>query len=106
MIDRRFIGQVMPTFSVDVEKGRLKFFAKASGQTCLPAGNNVLITPEARGLADQLGITLDAVVVPCGGGGLSSGIALAIKSRSPRTEVWVAEPENFDDTRRSLEVQR
>jgi len=34
--------------------------AKASGQTSLPAGNNVLITPEARGLADQLGITLDA----------------------------------------------
>ena len=34
--------------------------AKASGQTRLPAGNNVLITPEARGLADQLGITLDA----------------------------------------------
>lgn len=33
--------------------------AKASGQTCLPAGNKVLITPEARGLADQLGITLD-----------------------------------------------
>jgi threonine dehydratase len=54
--------------------------------------------------AEALGITLDAIVVPCGGGGLSSGIALAIKSRSPRTEVWVAEPENFDDTRRSLEV--
>ena len=34
--------------------------AKASGQSSLPAGNNVLITPEARGLADQLGITLDA----------------------------------------------
>lgn len=34
--------------------------AKASGQTSLPAGNNVLITPEARGLADQLGIALDA----------------------------------------------
>lgn len=33
MIDRRFIGHVMPTFSVDVEKGRLKFFAKAIGQT-------------------------------------------------------------------------
>ena len=33
MIDRRFIGHVMPKFSVDVEKGRLKFFAKASGQT-------------------------------------------------------------------------
>lgn len=33
--------------------------AKAGGQTCLPAGNKVLITPEARGLADQLGISLD-----------------------------------------------
>jgi len=54
--------------------------------------------------ADILGVTLDAVVVPCGGGGLSSGIALAVKSRSPGTEMWVAEPENFDDTRRSLEA--
>ncbi len=33
MIDRRFIGHVMPAFTVDVEKGRLKFFAKAIGQT-------------------------------------------------------------------------
>ncbi|MEI7611976.1 MAG: ethanolamine utilization acetate kinase EutQ [Betaproteobacteria bacterium] len=34
--------------------------AKASGQTCLPAGKKVLITPEARGVAEQLGIRLDA----------------------------------------------
>lgn len=33
MIDKRFIGHRMPAFSVDVEKGRLRFFAKASGQT-------------------------------------------------------------------------
>lgn len=33
--------------------------ARASGQSCLPAGTNVLITPEARGLADQWGIELD-----------------------------------------------
>jgi ethanolamine utilization protein EutQ len=33
--------------------------AQSSGQKCLPAGKNVLITPEARGLADQLGIRLD-----------------------------------------------
>ena len=33
--------------------------ARSSGQTCLPAGKNVLITPEARGVADQLGIRLD-----------------------------------------------
>lgn len=33
MIDRRFIGLTMPAFSVDVEPGRLRFFAKATGQT-------------------------------------------------------------------------
>jgi acyl dehydratase len=33
MIDRQFIGHVMPAFDVLVERGRLKFFAKAIGQT-------------------------------------------------------------------------
>ena len=33
MIDRQFIGHTMPAFEVLVEKGRLKFFAKATGQT-------------------------------------------------------------------------
>ena len=33
--------------------------AQSRGQTVLPAGKNVLITPEARGLAEQLGIRLD-----------------------------------------------
>jgi acyl dehydratase len=35
MIDKKFIGHVMPTFEVLVEKGRLRFFAKATGQTDL-----------------------------------------------------------------------
>ena len=33
MIDRAFIGHTMPAFSADVEKGRLRFFAKATGQS-------------------------------------------------------------------------
>ena len=33
MIDRQYIGHTMPTFEVLVEKGRLRFFAKATGQT-------------------------------------------------------------------------
>ena len=32
MIDRRHIGHAMPPFSTEVEKGRLRFFAKATGQ--------------------------------------------------------------------------
>ena len=32
MIDRRHIGHELPPFQVDVEKGRLRFFTKATGQ--------------------------------------------------------------------------
>jgi len=32
MIDRSFIGHELPPFQVEVEKGRLRFFAKATGQ--------------------------------------------------------------------------
>lgn len=52
--------------------------------------------------AKALGVDLDAVVIPCGGGGLTSGISIAVKDGSPRTDVWAVEPEHFDDTRRSL----
>jgi acyl dehydratase len=33
MIDRRYIGHTLEPFSVPVEAGRLRFFAKATGQT-------------------------------------------------------------------------
>lgn len=52
--------------------------------------------------AGSLGVKLDTVVVPCGGGGLTSGISIAIKDALPEAEFWGAEPEHFDDTRRSL----
>ncbi|KQM27196.1 MULTISPECIES: threonine ammonia-lyase [unclassified Sphingomonas] len=39
-------------------------------------------------------------VVPCGGGGLAAGIALAL----PDAEVVTVEPEGWDDMRRSLEA--
>lgn len=52
--------------------------------------------------ATEQGAELDAVVVPCSGGGLVSGIALALGGLSPGTSVHTAEPEGFDDTARSL----
>ena len=53
--------------------------------------------------ATALGISLDAVLVPCSGGGLTSGIALALSHESPRTKVYAVEPERFDGARLSLE---
>jgi threonine dehydratase len=40
------------------------------------------------------------VVVPCGGGGLAAGLALAL----PEADMIVVEPEGWDDMRRSLEA--
>ncbi len=45
---------------------------------------------------------LDAIVAPCGGGGLLSGLAVAATARRPGISVWGVEPEAGDDFRRSL----
>ena len=52
--------------------------------------------------ATELGLAPDLLLAPCGGGGLISGSALAIKGRRPQTEVIAVEPVGFDDTGRSL----
>jgi threonine dehydratase len=51
-------------------------------------------------ILDQLGRVPAEIIVPCGGGGLASGIALAV----PETEMVIVEPEGWDDMARSLEI--
>ena len=50
------------------------------------------------------GAELDAVIVASGGGGLSGGIACAVKQMSPATRVYVIEPEGADTMRRSFDA--
>ena len=45
---------------------------------------------------------LDALVVPIGGGGLISGCAVAARGKRPKIRIVGVEPEDGDDTRRSL----
>jgi threonine dehydratase len=52
--------------------------------------------------AGRFGVTLDAVLAPCSGGGLVSGVALALKESGITARVHSVEPENFDGMRRSL----
>lgn len=52
--------------------------------------------------AAVLGLPPDQVLIGCGGGGISSGSAVAIKALSPQTRIHTVEPEEFDDTARSL----
>ena len=51
---------------------------------------------------NALGIADADVMVCCGGGGLTSGIALALAADAPSLRVRPAEPEEFDDVTRSL----
>ena len=48
--------------------------------------------------------TLDHLICCTGGGGLISGIALALTKASPNTRIWTAEPDGHDDWKRSLEA--
>lgn len=50
----------------------------------------------------ELGLPVDQALVNCGGGGLVSGCAVALRARLPDVEVYTVEPEHFDDTARSL----
>jgi threonine dehydratase len=76
--------------------------AQESGATLVPSFDDVDII-EGQGsvgveLRDQLDGPPDKVIVPCGGGGLSAGIALAL----PEAEIVVVEPEGWDDMARSI----
>lgn len=52
--------------------------------------------------AQAMGVTSGDVLVCCGGGGLTSGIALALEEHAPNMRARPVEPEGYDDVCRSL----
>ena len=83
------------------ETGRIEVPPSADVRVLAGAGTVAL---EMHAQAEALGATLDTVLVPCGGGGLTASTAVTMNALSPRTSVYAVEPELFDDTRRSLEA--
>ena len=61
---------------------------------------------EAAAQAARLGVRPARALVPCGGGGLVAGAALALRARVPGIAVHPVEPAGFDDTARSLAAGR
>ena len=84
--------------------------AKERGATLVPPYDDALIIA-GQGTAGReivedlaaLGLKPDIVVVTASGGGLTAGIALAVKARVPSAAVYTAEPAGFDDHARSFE---
>ncbi len=78
--------------------------AVESGATVVPSFDDVMIVA-GQGtvgleITEALGGDPPVIVVPVGGGGLAAGIALAC----PGSAIVGAEPEGWDDMRRSLEI--
>jgi threonine dehydratase len=74
-----------------------------SGATVVPSFDDPAIVA-GQGTAgleivEQLGRAPERIIIPCGGGGLASGIALAV----PEAEIVVVEPDGWDDMARSLQ---
>ena len=85
--------------------------AEERGGTVLPPFDHADVIAGQGALALELfedakaaGLTLDALAVCTGGGGLIAGCALAAEGASPGTAIWAVEPEGWDDTKRSLEA--
>jgi threonine dehydratase len=78
--------------------------AAEAGATVVPSFDDPAIVAgqgtAALEIVDQLGRSPPRIVVPCGGGGLASGIALG----APEAQIVVVEPEGWDDMGRSLEL--
>ncbi|MGE0253667.1 MAG: threonine/serine dehydratase [Alphaproteobacteria bacterium] len=83
--------------------------ARQTGATLVPpfdhpwiiAGQGT-VGAEIAAQADAANAALDAVLVPCSGGGLTAGIATALAELAPAARVWTVEPAGYDDTARSL----
>ena len=74
-----------------------------TGATVVPSFDDVHIVAGqgtvGLDILEQMPVAPRRIVIPCGGGGLASGIALAC----PDAEIAIVEPEGWDDMKHSLE---
>lgn len=80
-------------------EGTSRTLVHAFGDPWVIEGQGSLAIEAAAQLHAATGEVFDTAIACLGGGGLSSGIALAL----PAAQIWGAEPEGWDDVRRSLE---
>lgn len=95
-------GEDREVIGLQLAKEKGCFLIKPYDNTQVIAGQGTCGLEIARQLAD-LEITHAEVLVCCGGGGLSSGIALALEADAPATRVRTVEPMHYDDVARSLQ---
>lgn len=117
---------VMPSNAPDVKKAAVSGYGaridfcpptladrEATLESVVSRTNTTIVHPydDARVIAGQGTVALelidsvpdlDLVLTPIGGGGLTAGMALMVKSRTPATRMVAVEPEGADDAYRSF----
>ncbi len=111
MAATRSLGARIVTFDRDTESSDdvVEKLRAGSGRTIVPpsadprvlAGAGTVVL-ELLEQANAIDAWPDTIVIPCGGGGLTAATAVVMQAASPQTRVFAAEPELFDDTKRSL----
>ena len=84
--------------------------AAAEGRVLVPpyedpfiiAGQGTAALEAVEQLTEAGAAAPDVVICPAGGGGLIAGTGLAVLHHHPDAQIWAAEPDGFDDHRRSL----
>lgn len=107
---RRWGAEIIPFDRATADRAGLAAgHAASTGAVLVPpfdhpdviAGQGTLALELAED-ARAAGLTMDALLVCTGGGGMIAGCALALEAASPGTAVHAIEPEGSDDTIRSL----
>jgi threonine dehydratase len=94
------VGEGFPRVkTIEAEEGRTFVHPFEGPKTAL---GTATVGMEMIDQTREAGVTLDAVIVAAGGGGLTGGVACAVKQMSPSTAVYVIEPEGADTMYRSF----
>lgn len=94
------VGEGFPRVKeIEASEGRTFVHPYESPKTALGTAS---IGMEFIDQTRDAGVMLDAVIVAAGGGGLTGGVACAVKQMSPSTKVYVVEPFGADTMYRSF----
>ncbi len=66
------------------------------------AGQGTIIPEVFNQLSAVGGVNPQAILIPCGGGGLVAGCAVAAAHIFPQSQIYAVEPENYNDLERTL----
>ncbi|KAF4322674.1 hypothetical protein BBO99_00002740 [Phytophthora kernoviae] len=89
-----------------VKKERNAHFVHPSNDPDVMSGQGTVALELLEQTKQEYGVELDAIIVPIGGAGLCSGVALAAKSAQPGIKVFAVEPVGAADAYNSFQMRQ